>query len=162
VRVTNSEGPPVVPGRRIDRALVTIWVVVNLVNLLQAAGFVTRVWTWGVQHIVGLVIASLGVPATIALVSLARRGTGWRFTVGPVLFDAFVVMLVVVDYVLALEWRSPARPGVKIPLLSLFFGSIVMMGAPMFRIDRRLWSVTAATSALLLGTMAYAMIEGVG
>ncbi len=36
------------------------------------------------------------------------------------------------------------------------------MGLPMFRIDRRLWLVTVATTAFLLGSMIVAMREGVG
>ena len=44
----------------------------------------------------------------------------------------------------------------------LFFGSIALMGAPMLRIDRRLWAVTVARSVLLLASMAWALNAGVG
>jgi hypothetical protein len=44
----------------------------------------------------------------------------------------------------------------------LFFGSIFLMGLPMFRMNRRLWLVTAATTVLLLGSMGIAMRMGVG
>ena len=54
------------------------------------------------------------------------------------------------------------RYDVLVPYLVLFFGSIVMMGVPMFRMDRRLWLVTAVTTALLLGSMGFAMYRGVG
>ena len=70
-------------------------------------------------------------------------------------------MLVVEDW-LALELRAPQRPEILIPYLVLFFGSIVLMGAPMLRIDRRLWVVTVATSVLLLASMAWALNAGVG
>jgi hypothetical protein len=70
-------------------------------------------------------------------------------------------MLVVEDW-LAIEFRDPRRPEILIPYLVLFFGSIVLMGAPMLRIDKRLWAVTAATSALLLGSMFWALSRGVG
>ena len=36
------------------------------------------------------------------------------------------------------------------------------MGAPMLRINKRLWAVTAATSVLLLGSMLWALSLGVG
>jgi len=151
------------PGRGIPGgAVLTIWVVVNLVNVLQAVGFVTRVSSWDVQRTVGIVIASLAVPATLALVSLVRRGSGWRFYSGPLMFDAFVVLLVVVEYVLAIEWRSPGRLELLVPLVSLFFGSIFLMGAPMLRINRKLWAVTAVTATALLSAMLYAMSKGVG
>jgi len=151
------------PGRGIPGgAVLTIWVVVNLVNVLQAVGFATRVSNWDAQRIVGIMIAVLAVPATLALVSFVRRGAGWRFYSGPLMFDAFVVLLVVVEYVLAIEWRSPGRPEVLVPLVSLFFGCIFLMGAPMLRISRRLWAVTALTATALLFAMLYAMSKGVG
>lgn len=151
------------PGREIPGdAELTIWVVVNLANLLQAVGFVTRVSNWDVQRIVGIVIAGLAVPATFALASLVRRGAGWRYYSGPLMFDAFVALLVVVEYVLAIEWRSSGRLEVLVPLVSLFFGSIILMGAPMLRINQRLWAVTAVTATALLSAMLYAMSKGVG
>ena len=48
------------------------------------------------------------------------------------------------------------------PYLLLFFGSILLMGLPMFRLDRRLWLVMVATSAALVGAMIAAMRAGVG
>ena len=145
-----------------DGPLLTIWVVVNLVNLLQTAGFATRVESWDIQTVVGLVIIGLALPATVAAVLLIRRRAGWRLIIGPVVFDVFVALLVVVEYVAALEWRSPARPGIVAPFVTLFFVSIILMGAPMFRLNRRLWTVTVGTTALLLAAMVFAMAQGVG
>ena len=130
------------------RAILTVWVVVNLVNLLQAVGFVSRVQGNEIQRAAGIAIA--------------RRGTDRRFLIGPAVFDAFVVMQLVVEYWLEVEFRSPAVPAVLVPYVSLFFGSIILMGAPMFRINRRLWLVTVATSAALLSAMLFAMGRGVG
>jgi hypothetical protein len=36
------------------------------------------------------------------------------------------------------------------------------MGAPMLRIDRRKSAMTASTASLLIGSMVYAMSQGVG
>jgi hypothetical protein len=46
--------------------------------------------------------------------------------------------------------------------VTLFFTGIVLMGSPMFRIDRRRWLVTVATTMLLIAAMLYAMAMGVG
>ncbi len=48
------------------------------------------------------------------------------------------------------------------PYLGLFFGAILLMGMPMFRVNRPLWLATVATTALLLGSMVAAMRKGVG
>lgn len=57
---------------------------------------------------------------------------------------------------------SPSRRSILVPYLVLFFASILLMGAPMFRLDRRLWLVTVVTTVLLLGSMGIAMGTGVG
>jgi len=70
--------------------------------------------------------------------------------------------LVIVDYVWPVEFRSPMRYSILAPYLLLFFGAILLMGLPMFKMNRRLWLVTVATTILLLGSMGAAMYAGVG
>lgn len=139
-----------------------MWIVVNLVNLLQAAGFASRVIDPGFNRLLGVAIIALGAPAGMALVSFIRSGSGWRFYAGPVCFMIFVAADFALVYLWETEFRSPRRPEILIPFLVLFFGSIVLMGAPMLRIDRRRWAVTATTSLLLLGAMGFALVQGVG
>jgi hypothetical protein len=111
--------------------------------------------------VLGLVIVALAIPATAALIALVRSRAGWRLVAGPLAFDAFVVLSLVVDYWLDIESRDPREPVILLPYLLLFFGIILLMGAPMLRIDRRLWSVTAVTSIALLGAMISAFGQGV-
>jgi hypothetical protein len=65
------------------------------------------------------------------------------------------------EYVWPVEFRSPVRPSILVPYLLLFFGAILLMGLPMFRLDPRLWLVTVTTTVLLLGSMGVAMSTGV-
>ncbi len=140
----------------------TIWVVVNLVNLLQALGFASRKrYGMAVNHGLGYAIALLAIPATAALLGFVRADVGWLLVAGPLAFDVFVVLMLWVDYLRPVEFRSPRRPAILVPYLVLFFGSIVLMGVPMFAIDRGLWLVTVATSALLVGSMLWAARGGV-
>jgi hypothetical protein len=145
-------------------AALTVWGVVNAVNILQAVGFLSRVYTnsMAINHILGYVMIALAVPTTLALVAFGRARAGWRRWGGPAVYLAFVALLVVVDYVWPVEFRSPMRYSILVPYLLLFFGAILLMGLPMFHIDRRLWLVTVATSVLLLGSMGAAMYAGVG
>ncbi len=98
----------------------------------------------------------------MALVAFARSEGSWLLWLGPAVFDAFVVLMLAVDYIHPVEFRSPARPEILVPYLVLFFGAIALMGFPMFRENRGLWGVTAATTVALLGSMGYAMAHGVG
>ena len=145
-------------------AALVVWSVVNVVNVLQAAGFLSRVPTgsMAVNHLLGRVMIGLAIPAIAALVAFVREGAGWRHWIGPSVYLAFVAMMVAVEYVWPVEFRSPMRYGILVPYLVLFFGAILLMGLPMFRLNRPLWLVTVATTVLLLSSMVYAMSEGVG
>jgi hypothetical protein len=145
-------------------AVLTVWGVVNAVNVLQTIGFLSRVRTgdMATNHLLGYAIIGLAIPAGVALAALVRARAGWLHVVGPAMFLGFVVFMVVVDYAWPVEFRSPMRPRILVPYLTLFFGAILLMGIPMFRLDRRLWLVTVATSVALLGSMIVAMRAGVG
>jgi len=145
-------------------AALTVWVVVNAVNLLQAAGFISRIRTrsMAINHILGYVMIALAVPAAVALVAFLLAGAGWLYWLGPAVYLAFVAIEVMVDYVRPVEFRSPRRPEILVPYLLLFFGAILLMGIQMFNLDRRLWLVTVATTVLLLTSMGIAMRKGVG
>lgn len=140
-------------------AALTTWVVVNTVNVAQAVGFASRSsHGMAVNEVLGLVIAVLAIPATVAPVGFARAGNPWW--IGPAVFDAFVVLMLIVEDWLALEFRTPPRPEILIPYLLLFFGSILLMGIPMYTLNRRLWLVTVATATALLITMTLAIGQG--
>ena len=145
-------------------AALVVWGVVNAVNLLQAVGFLSRVpaGSMAVNHLLGRVMIGLAIPAAVALVAFARAGAGWRHWIGPGVYLAFVAMMVVVEYVWPVEFRSPMRYDVLVPYLVLFFGAILLMGLPMFRMSRPLWLVTVTTTVLLLGSMGFAMSKGGG
>jgi hypothetical protein len=145
-------------------AALTVWGVVNAVNLLQAAGFLSRVRTgsMAVNHVLGYVIVALAIPAAIALVAFLRARAGCRQWIGPAVFLAFVAFMIAVEDIWQVEFRSPMRYDILVPYLVLFFGSILLMGLPMFRMNRRLWLVTVVTTVLLLGSMGVAMSTGAG
>jgi hypothetical protein len=115
-----------------------------------------------VNYFLGYAMIVLVIPSTVALVAFMRAGTGWLQRAGPVVFLAFIVLMVVVDYAWPVEFRSPKRFTILVPYLVLFFGAILLMGLPMFRMNRHLWLVTVATTVLLLGAMGIAMRKGVG
>ncbi len=144
-------------------AALTVWAVVNVVNVLQASGFLSRVATGSrsINHLLGYAIIALAIPSLAALIGFVRAGAGWLHWIGPVVFLAFLALMVVVDYARPVEFRAPMRYDILVPYLVLFFGAILLMGLPMFRLSRPLWLVTVATTVLLLGSMAVAMRKGV-
>jgi hypothetical protein len=140
-----------------------VWGVVNAVNVLQSVGFLSRVraGSMAINRLLGYVMIALAVPATLALGAFRRAGASWLQWAGLAVYLAFLVLMVVVDYVRPTEFRSPRRYSVLVPYLLLFFGAILLMGLPMFRVDRQLWLITAATTVLLLASMGIAIRKGV-
>jgi hypothetical protein len=64
-------------------AVLTVWGVVNAVNVLQAVGFLSRVRTgsMAVNHLLGYAIIALGIPSALALVAFVRARAGWLQTI---------------------------------------------------------------------------------
>ena len=145
-------------------AVLTVWGIVNLVNLLQSAGFLSRVITGSrsINRLLGYGIVTLALPAGLTIIAFIKEKSGWRQWFGPVAFLLFIVFMVLVEYIWQAEFRSPIRYDILFPYLVLFFGSIFLMGIAMFRINRSLWLVTVATTVFLLGSMIYAIYKGVG
>ncbi len=145
-------------------AALIVWGVVNLVNVLQAIGFLSRISSGSraLNHTLGYVILGLGVPAALALVAFLRARAHWLQWAGTVVFLGFLALMLWVDYIRPVEFRSPAQPTVLVPYLILFFGAILLMGLPMFGLSRPLWLVTVATSVFLMVSMSIAMRAGVG
>ena len=143
-------------------ASLVVWAVVNAVNVFQGVGFVSRLRAGSMttNHALGYAIAALALPAVVALVAFVRAKAGWLAWAGPAVFLGFVALMAVVDYIAPIEFRSPVRPAVLVPYLTLFFGAILLMGLPMFSIDRRLWLVTVASSLFLVGSMGAALRAG--
>lgn len=77
-------------------------------------------------------------------------------------FIVFVALMIAVDYISPIEFRSPVRYGILAPYLLLFFSSILLMGLPMFSLDRNLWLITLVTTVFHLVTMGIAIRKGVG
>ena len=145
-------------------AALTVWGAVNAVNILQAVGFLSRVraGSMAVNHLLGYIIILLAIPSIAALIAFVRAGANWLHWVGPSVFLIFIALMVVVDYARPVEFRSPMRYDILVPYLVLFFGSILLLGLPMFHLNRQLWLVTVVTSVLLLGSMGIAMRKGAG
>jgi hypothetical protein len=145
-------------------AVLTVWGIVNMVNLLQSAGFLSRVVTGNrsINHLLGYGIVALAFPATIVIGALIKEKSGLRHWIGLIAFIIFVAIHVFVEYTWKVEFRSPVRYDILIPYLVFFFGSIFFMGISMFRVNQRLWLVTVVTTILLLGSMIFAMYKGVG
>ena len=145
-------------------AALTVWGVVNAVNVLQGIGFFSRLssGSLALNHVLGYVILALGLPAAAALVAFLRTGAAPLQWVGTAVFLAFLALMLVVDYVRPVEFRAPPQYAILIPYVVLFFGAILLMGLPMYGLSPPLWLVTVVTTVFLLASMGAVMRAGVG
>ena len=136
-------------------AALTVWAVVNAVNVLQSAGFLSRIPTgsMAINSLLGYVMIGLAVPAALAGCFRPRSSRLAAVDRSCSLHRLGPALMIVVDYVSPVEFRSPPRYGILVPYLMLFFGSILLMGIPMFRLNRGLWMVTVTSTVLLLSSM---------
>ena len=74
------------------------------------------------HYILGYVIIALAVPVTLALVAFWRATAALLQLVDPAVYQAFVALMVVVEYIWSVEFQSPMRYDVLVPFLLLFFG----------------------------------------
>ena len=88
-------------------AVITTWGVVNLVNLLQSAGYLSRILTgrMEINRILGYAIMVLAIPAGIALAGFIRAQAHWRQWIGLAVFIAFLLLMISVEYLWQIEFR---------------------------------------------------------
>src|SRR5690606_9254574 len=87
-------------------AALTTWVIVNLVSLLQSAGFISRILTgsMAINHTLGYGIIALGIPSVVSLIAFISAGAGWQQWIGLVVFLAFLVLMIAVEYIWQVEF----------------------------------------------------------
>ena len=65
-------------------AALTVWAVVNAVNVLQSAGFLARIPTgsMAINRLLGYLMIALAAPAALALFAFVRARAGWQQWIG--------------------------------------------------------------------------------
>jgi hypothetical protein len=139
----------------IDHRLVdvTLVIVTNLFNLVVAGIMLSRVGKWKrVERALGWISVALSLPVGIALVLNILAGREWWAIVLPGLFLAFLLVEVVLDYALKLEFRRTRLLG---PYLLLFYAAQMGMIGYAFLAREVYGAVTLVTYFLCLGATGY-------
>ncbi len=132
---------------------IALFIVGNLVNLLMVGIFLLR--TKGLaraESILGLILLSLILPigGAIILNIVGKRGV-WNVLL-PTLLVAFLLLEMVLDYILKLDFRNTWMLG---PYLLLYYLALMGMIGYTFRIDRPFGFITLITYFLQLGATWY-------
>jgi hypothetical protein len=89
----------------------------------------------------GWIVYALSIPAVVLSIVLLVAGKGWSFWLGGFLFLVYAVFGYWVDYVRAIQWRSPLRVSVMVPYVLLYLGAVVFYWWPLGLLSRPLWTV---------------------
>lgn len=87
----------------------------------------------------GWVVYGLALPAVIISVILLLNHKPWHLWLGGFLFLAFALFGYWVDYAAHIPFRNPFRPGVALPYVFLYLGSIMFYWWPVGILSRPLW-----------------------
>ena len=119
-----------------------VFAITNLFNLLMVAIFISRVR--GVVHPPGVVmiwVVCILLLTLVVMCHLKWKRSLWEILL-PVLFIVFLMLEVVLDYILNLEFRSTWLLG---PYLLLYYLSIMGMVGYTFRIGKKYGAITLVT-----------------
>jgi hypothetical protein len=130
-----------------------VFIIANLVNLLLVGIFLSRPRGLDkVEHILGLVMVSLILPVGFAvLLNVLRKREWWTFVL-PLLLILFLVIELLFDYILQLDFRSTA---LLWPYLTIFYIAEMAMVGYSFLIKKSYGFITLCTYLISLLATCY-------
>jgi len=139
-----------------------LFMTVNLINVFTLLMFLSRVKWPRVEILFGTATIILALPAVIIGALNLSRSANFFLWFPAILYGFWALFELVVDYLLKIEFRNPAKPSVLIPFLVLFYFSVGGMAAGFYRINLYLWLISGVTSLLNLCGAYYAGKHGKG
>jgi hypothetical protein len=125
-----------------------VFIIANLVNILLVGIFLARPMGFKkVEYILGLVMVSLILPVGFAVLLNALRRREWWTIVLPLLLILFLVIELLFDYILKLDFRSTA---LLWPYLLVFYVALMGMIGYSFLVKKSFGYVTLCTYFLSL------------
>lgn len=125
--------------RRIDCIVVTL---ANLLNIIMVFIFYVRTRGAGHPLVFGIVWGAFIVVLTAAFIMNIRAKRPWWSFILPMLLAIFLIVELMLDYVLQIEFRSTKLLG---PYLLLYYVSIMGMIGYAFLTEKRLGFITLVT-----------------
>jgi len=122
---------------------VIVFAIGNLVNLLMIGIFLSRPkGLKRVEYVLGIVQIAFIPPLVATVVINASQGRAWWFVVLPALLVAFLIVELLLDYVLKLEFRTTRLLG---PYLLLYYLALMGMIGYAFLVSETYGFITLIT-----------------
>jgi CDP-diglyceride synthetase len=125
-----------------------VFIMANLVNLLLVGIFLSRPRGLDkAEYMLGLIMVALILPVGFAVLLNALRKREWWTIVLPLLLIVFLVIELLFDYILKLDFRSTA---LLWPYLLVFYAALMAMVGYSFLVKKSFGYVTLCTYFLSL------------
>ena len=127
---------------------ITLFVIANLVNLLMVGIFLARPkGLERVEFVLGIVVVAMALPVGAAVISNILGKREWWTTVLPLLLLLFLVIELLFDYILKIDFRSTA---LLWPYIIVYYLGLMGMVGYSFLIGKPYGFVTLGTYFLNL------------
>ena len=114
-----------------------------VIQIMLVASFAARNWKPSIEEKWGWLVYGLGLPASILGVLFLLNDQPWYYWTATLLFTIWAAFGYVVDIVLRVKWRNPAKRSIFIPYVVLFVSSLLAFWVPLWFIWPVLWIVYA-------------------
>jgi len=116
--------------------------VANLFNLIMVVVFILRTVQTGRLQVVGIIWVVFIAALAVAVFQNIKAKRGRWFIVLPLLFEIFLIVEVVLDYVTKIDFRNTS---LIMPYLILYYVSILGMIGYSFLVEKRYGFITLTT-----------------
>ncbi len=104
------------------------FIVVLLTNLLMIGVMICRIKNWEkAQEIIGIFVILHGIPAGYVLISNIIAGRYWWTIVIPLIFIAFVILDLLLEYIEIVDYDFRENKKILIPFLILYYAAFISM-----------------------------------
>jgi hypothetical protein len=146
----------------LEEYLLGIFILAVLINVLSTFLFLGRIYWPAQTRVLGAITIGMGVPTFALGLAAALQGYELGYWLFPMLYSAFAVFALIVDYILDIEFRQPRRLGILIPFLLLYFISLIGMWGMLWNLGIVFWAVAGLTYFAMVASSIYAARRGYG
>jgi hypothetical protein len=114
-------------------------------NVLTVLVFGSRPRHPALAKAFGLGYIALAFPAAAIIAINLGDGRPWGYCVPPVLFITFAILVLLLDYILRIEFRSPPRYDIMGPFLLLYYLAQMGMWGLTWDLGLAIWGLTGVT-----------------
>ncbi len=120
--------------------LETLFVVSSfLFQLILIFHFILRKWQFDLAIRYGRLVYALSIPAVGLSTLILLGGKSWSFWLSGFVYLIWAIFGYTVEYVLRIQWRSPARWSILAPYVILYLATVMFYWWPLALIYKPLW-----------------------